>query len=122
MRKILFRGLRVDNKEWIEGYYIESVSKNAPFAYITTSYPSAPIRVYTITVGQYTGLIDKNEQKIFEGDIVNINYGDAFVKNAVIEYSVASFYASTASDYLELDSYYEIEVIGNIHDNLELLG
>ena len=73
------------------------------------------------TVGQYTGLTDKNGKKIFEGDIFNIEYSETIVKNAVIEYVGASFYGSTGIDYWELDDYREIEVIGNIHDNPELL-
>ena len=77
--------------------------------------------VYTDTVGQYTGLTDKNGNKIFEGDIVNIEYPETIVENTVIEYIGASFYGSTYSDIWELDGYYHLEIIGNIHDNPELL-
>jgi uncharacterized phage protein (TIGR01671 family) len=77
--------------------------------------------VYTDTVGQYTGLTDKKGNKIFEGDIVNIEYLETTVKNAVIEYVGASFYGTTEFDSWEINDYCWLEVIGNIHDNPELL-
>jgi hypothetical protein len=73
------------------------------------------------TVGQFVGLTDKNGKKIFEGDIVNIEYLETTVKNAVIEYVGASFYGTTEFDAWELNDYTSLEVIGNIHDNKELL-
>ena len=73
------------------------------------------------TVGQYTGLTDKNGKKIFEGDIINIVYPDTIVRNAVINYVGASFYGDNRFDLWELDGYISLEVIGNIHDNPELL-
>ena len=73
------------------------------------------------TVGQYTGLTDKNGKKIFEGDIIDIQYPDIFVANTVVEYVGASFVASTDYDAWALDDFVSLEVIGNIHDNPELL-
>ena len=66
-------------------------------------------------------MIDKNGNKIFEGDIINIECDETVVKNAVIEYVGASFYGSTDYDAWELDGYCQLEVIGNIHDNKDLL-
>ena len=74
------------------------------------------------TVGQYTGLTDKNGKKIFEGDIVNIEYPDAVICNTVINYIGAGFFGSKFDDDWELDGYVSLEVIGNIHDNPELLS
>jgi uncharacterized phage protein (TIGR01671 family) len=118
MREILFRGKAVGSLKWVEGFYFREAGnfiKELPSAVSTETH-----MVYEDTLGQYTGLTDKNGKKIFEGDIVNIEY-DTIVKNAVIEYRGASFYGSTHADLWELDNYYDIEVVGNIHDNPELL-
>ena len=124
MREVLFRGKRKDNGEWAEGLlWKKKYNHNKLFI---SCFPDKDDNeeVFVIcpeTVGQYTGLTDKNGKRIFEGDIFNIEYPETIVKNAVIEYVGASFYGSTSFDYWELDDYLEIEVIGNIHDNPELL-
>lgn len=122
MREILFKGKR-DNGEWVEGSIIawkKPVILETIFDKKNLEVRICRFEVIPETVGQYTGLTDKNGTKIFEGDIVNIEY-NTVVKNAVIEYIGASFYGSTIADNWELDNYYEIEVIGNIHDNPELM-
>ena len=77
------------------------------------------------TVGQYTGLTDKNGAKIFEGDVVKFSYNenDKDPKFYSIEWKSdrACFgYGETADKMLEVDALH-CEVIGNIHDNPELL-
>ena len=127
MREILFRGKRKDTGEWVEGHLHKMDGYGTGYTeygiqvqVISTSRPWS-VLVLPETVGQYTGLTDKNGTKIFEGDIVNIEYPDTFVMDATIAYVGVSFYGDTDNDLWELDGYVSLEVIGNIHDKPELL-
>lgn len=131
MREILFRGKRTDNNKWICGspifqdnYVLIRFWNSEEFEY--EEYLVAPE-----TVGQYTGMCDENDVKVFEGDIVVL---DQYVKNTflgvrdgVVKYGWGGFCIqdfSTLSSLNTLSSYDCIlrgEVIGNIHDNPELL-
>lgn len=83
--------------------------------------------VFPDTLGQYTGLTDKNGKRIFEGDILNIvdEYGNSCIWS--VDYKESAFYVNQKgvnySTYLGdfNNSCYDIEVIGNIYDNPELL-
>lgn len=128
MREIKFRGKIVDNGKWIYGYL--------RFIYIDTDKASIydPISVsnYDVlleTVGQYTGLKDKNKKEIYEGDIVELTWAD---KKTSIQYIVkyvedcAYYMLECVTDEYELDalcgySQEQFEVIGNIYDNPEML-
>lgn len=135
MREILFRGqtrkkgekVRLDgtpiDSNWVYGGVFPN-NKGGDFAIIYQQYPE--IKKYTVyadTVGQYTGLLDKNGKKIFEGDIVK--YGDT-VHKVVFEQRNGTAYFGLVYSTLETLSfgYYQdlkqIEVIGNIYDNPEL--
>ncbi len=81
--RYLFRGKRLDNGEWVTGYYYET-----PNSYIHVFYQglgSNCFKVDSATVGQCTGLRDKNETLIFEGDIVSKKCGTLLVRYLKIE-------------------------------------
>lgn len=124
MREILFKAKRVENGEWLYGVpLVEGYSKTtyiASYEYSSLAFVQQ-IEVIPETLCQFTGLCDKNGNRIWENDIVNIEYPETTVKKCVIEYVGASFVGSTHADNWELDGYYDIEVIGNIFDNPELL-
>lgn len=129
-REILFRGKR-DNGEWVEGYYTKQCDCCGAVHMILhcAQDPDDDNRAYYIipeTVGQYTGLTDKNGKKIFEGDIVDFNIRGDDESYGVVKYSVEETEFYLAYDNLTLglgrNNYsWELEVIGNIYDNPELL-
>lgn len=124
---VLFRGKRLDNGQWVVG----SLVKMGPIGYvhhfILPEYASAfyDIEVDPATVGQYTGLTDKNRKKIFEGDIVRGEGSKRSQDNFVILWSpaVCGFTAGTgkrvwpALNHATIRAY---EIVGNIFDNPDL--
>ena len=123
MREILFRGKRIYNGEWVEGYYVLGESDN--LSYIipnNNSYESAK-PVIDETIGQFTGLTDKNGVKIFEGDILSRDCYNASGRMVKIVYSVelAEFCAQTPSGGRFSMLPPIGKVIGNIHDNPEIM-
>ena len=135
MREILFRGKRLDNGEWTEGYLLEqnTPSYNAyvvPHIMIEQDNRHTDILEHEIeevdpaTVGQYTGLTDKNGKKIFEGDIVEGGDFDAEEGYGVIRWEDGAFEVATETFLGTFHENYwgkDFEIIGNIHDNPELL-
>lgn len=133
MREILFRGKRTDNGEWVEGYYYKAkyYRTNGELCdYITVPnldeyiIPSPKYVVDASTIGQYTGLKDKNGINIFEGDIVKrVWYNKMSIYQIVYDNGLASFIGQAGMEYTTFDyDSEEFEVIGNIYDNPELLG
>lgn len=124
MREILFRGKRVDNGEWVYGHYCRYGYTDKEKDYIIPHYASDlyAFEVIPKTVGQYTGLTDKNGTKIFEGDIVKW-----FSRKYTVVYKDGRFIGEKehfigVDEYEFINLYGSLEVIGNIHDNPELLG
>lgn len=145
MREILFRGKRVDGYGWVFGDLIhDEAENNRPRINIGRDYSTGTFysgkapRVIPATVGQFTGLTDKNGKKIFEGDIIKsitldtnteqlavVGFGKFIDENNDDEY--LGFYIEfdgfrTTITQLEMEEVKDrFEVIGNIHDNPELL-
>lgn len=119
MREILFCGKRIDNGEWVLGFLA--------FDGVNEDYYINDREVDPTTVGQYTGLQDKNGKRIFEGDICrNTKTGE--IVSVKWHGTMAGFVwnkrkeNSHLSDFGELFRVYDkYEVIGNIHDNPELM-
>lgn len=134
MREILFHGKRADNGEWVEGDLLQTRYHSGHIEYqimpqtpVSSAYP-----VLSETVGQYTGLTDKNGVRIFEGDICRFKrFNDIHVGEIVFNVTTASFvmryqsivgvYGEKATHKMLLSACDNIEIIGNIHDNPELL-
>lgn len=151
MREILFRGKRIDNGEWVEGYY--AFVDNVHYIY-TGELRNGGLYVVAerfeidqSTICQYTGLTDKNGRKIWENDIVNVRH-EKYLDEPDAEFSISMFpktkeyerkyaveFVNTGSNYgyrcrnrsihflITKNTIYnhKIEVIGNIFDNPELM-
>jgi uncharacterized phage protein (TIGR01671 family) len=137
MREILFRGKRKYNGEWVYGNliftsdgspHIFTVKESEEDGHHVRFDTDLPSWVYPETVGQYTGLTDKNGVKIFEGDIMVLYAGLIRPKIIVIAWSdyCCGWCAKYKDDEYEIPTKNEIlgrmEIIGNIHDTPELLG
>lgn len=121
MRTIKFRGKRLDNGEWIYGSYVPHYDFFGTIKDEMIDENGYLFEADTATVGQYTGLKDKNGKEIYEDDIL-LDESGAY---AVVCYSMGSF----CVDFVEgFDLQYFTEgiheicyVAGNVHDNPELL-
>ena len=134
MREILFHGKRADNGEWVEGDLLQTKYHSGHIEYqimpqtpVSSAYPVLPE-----TVGQYTGLTDRNGKRIFEGDICKFKrFNDVHIGKVVFNVTTASFimwyqpivgaYGEKATQKMLLSVCDNIEVVGNIHGNPELM-
>ena len=144
MNEVVFRGKRIDTGEWVEGYYVKAKDYlDGEYVHIilgldTTVYPRCEFSSYEViipeTVGQSTGLSDKNGNPIWEGDIVFDRYTKRPVKFGKHEidccgccfshHDAVGFYGDYGNDesvFSDEDTWDTYEVIGNVHDNPELL-
>ena len=133
MREILFRGKRVDNGEWVEGYY-------CPYCF--SIFPCTPaivpknemekghwsaIEVDPETVGQYTGITDSQQNMVFDGDIIAFDF---CYQHCDVHYVLNVLYTEGRYVIDCENVYWSVEdvvrrlravVIGNIHDNPKLM-
>lgn len=159
VREILFRGKTLDTGEWIYGSLID-LDRESGYVYIMPSHKGAStlspfnlIRLHSVlvdpeTVGQWTGLVDKNGVKIFDGDVVRykqvsrfpsrIRDLDEYIKGDIGEYAfihewtgVVTYkngeftprpYICACEDFYYSFGYCDFEVIDNFWDNPELGG
>ena len=128
MREILFRGKRLDNSAWETGsLVILRMDCHDAQYYIADKMTGYHTPVDPSTVGQYTGLLDKNGERIFEGDIAKVLQGKdkdiayvGFENGAFMLYpKTGNIYERTLWEYWYND--WDVEVIGNVTDNPELL-
>ena len=132
MREILFRGKRMDDGEWVEGYLVKAVGGECMILPVTTEHCggaefSEGYHCDPTTVGQYTGLKDKNGKRIFEGDIcrntrtgeiVSVKWHGTMAGYVWNKRRADGFLFDFGELFRACGKY---EVIGNIHDNPELL-
>ena len=134
MREILFRGKKVENGAWVEGGFFQAPNDDIPFIVIFKNGLPMFSDVAPETVGQYTGLTDKNGTKIFEGDIIlfedecptNYEYHDCTeMRCGEIKFDDGEFYLTNRIAVEMGDLIYDGKldgvIVGNIHDNPELL-
>ena len=129
MREILFRGKQIDANEWVEGSLLvfPKTKRTKILAWEEADLDFNSLEVDPKTVGQYTGRKDKNGKKIFEGDIVTGLFLWGMSINAVVTFRDGAFGLKWNRGDVETFSAFtsicnvEFEVVGNIHDNSELL-
>ena len=133
MREILFKAKRIDNGEWVEGYYLRDQYHRGGKDIIFYRKDSDRFTVYTDiidpeTLCQFTGLYDKNGNKIWENDILMAHLDESYPEDAtyeIVEWNVAGWVGhetgSTDRQYLDKFDLEHFEVVGNIFDQPELL-
>ena len=119
MREILFRGKRETDNKWLYGFPYVTRKNAVKINWYCSEFGSMKTdEVDPETVGQYTGLTDKNGKRIFEGDIIRFEDDIGYV---IYNGDDARFLVDSPNMYISMDYSNEFEVIGNIHDNPELL-
>lgn len=131
MREILFRGKRIDDGEWAHGSLLQWPDGDSFLCCADYGVEFlAKVEVEPLTVGQFTGLTDKNGTKIFEGDILRWTADDGKSGVVYVKYSGGVFGlhcaycpGSAPDTFADFETGGQpLEVISNVHDNPELLG
>ena len=126
MREILFRGKRIDNGEWVYGQLWVNRTGTRETTHIFLDDGDME-EVEVSTVGQYTGLKDKNGVKIFEGDVLHwdshwgwyVGYENGAFRRMPLNYIQRMNWEHYPLEQEGLETW---EVIGNIHDKPEAMG
>ena len=148
MRDIIFRGKRTDNNEWVYGSLVtmdDDVSYGVGVRVFSNMHiiekknleirsflrgcevwsNNVMIQIIKTSAGQYTGIKDKHGTKIFEGDVIEYRLNGEFDGIGYVEYMDCQFYTKDklGEEYrlTDLDKGYSIEIVGNIHDNKDLV-
>ena len=130
MREILFRGKWKNSGEWVYGNLFNPDKADTPTQICIGTYIARTCyEIDPETVGQYTGLTDKNGRKIFEGDIVvfadffddKIHRGEVYWCDSAFWFDCTETEGDEGLYSLAYISVNVLEVIGNIYDNPELL-
>ena len=125
MREIKFRG--INNGRWVYGSLFErAISEEFYIAFENTARSITELQVSPESVGQYTGLKDKNGKEIYDGDILEYKRSKRFLRDIVI-FSEGAFWCGyhdggSTRKKIKLIQSSRVEVIGNINENPELLN
>jgi uncharacterized phage protein (TIGR01671 family) len=128
-RKIKFRAKIVMDIEpfamkkghWVEGYYYEDLQDGEWSSWIQECNDIRHYKVDKDTLGQFTGLFDKNGKEIYEGDIVSFDNHLQGISQVVYDYAGFEVISKNYRTALRPMMNNHIRVIGNIHDNQELM-
>ena len=132
MREILFKAKRIDNGEWVVGQYVNTCypGKDKETGHFIVVYPNKYHEIYTSTICQFTGLCDKNGEKIWENDIFKFNdevwesfytsCGTEYDSCEVENYGVVGYYKETARYDFCRYKYNENSVEAELHENHDI--